>query len=45
MARNFVHRALKVYWIEIINIAFQDTELDVQNRSHSVYVTVKNNVR
>ena len=43
MARNFVNRALKVCWIESINISFEDTEMDVQKISYSDYVTIKQN--
>ena len=40
---RFVNRALKVCWIESINIFFQDTEMDVQKRSHSDHVTMRHN--
>ena len=43
MARNFVNRALKVCWIESINISFEDTEMNVQKISYSDYVTIKQN--
>ena len=41
MAPNFVNRALKAsLWTEIY-VSFQGTELEVQKRSHSVYISIK----